>query len=439
MSRKNGTHSIIDESNFINLHSKKEDDVDNKKTACSLLLKGGRVIDPANKYDSIADVAVNADRITHIARDIVPSSKTVVVDVQGCVVTPGLIDIHTHLFASANIPDAWAGDNSVYPDGFSFRTGTTTMVDAGSAGAKNFGQFRASVIDRAKTRVYSFINIASHGMVNDAMEQESSAFDPSRTSAMAKEHSDIIVGIKSAHYWKPDWLSVDSALEAGEKAGLPIMVDFGYFRKERPYWDLVGEKLRPGDFSTHCFRGPVPVVDEAGKVYDYLFEARKRGVLFDLGHGAGSFLFRNAIPAIAQGFPPDTISTDLHVLSMNRHLMDMPTTISKLLAVGMDLNEAIERSTSIPAKLIGHPELGTLGIGAPADIAVWNLAEGSFGFTDSCNGKLEGKVRMTCELTTLNGEIVWDWNGRSGVDYKSLPPDAGIRENLEFLVRPGCC
>ena len=124
---------------------------------------------------------------------------------------------------------------------------------------------------------------------------------------------------------------------------------------------------------------------------------------------------------------------------MNRHMMDMPTTISKLLAAGMGLNEAIARSTSIPARLIGRPELGTLGIGAPADIAVWNLAEGSFGFTDSCNGKLDGKVRMICELTTLAGEIVWDWNGRSGVDYKSLPPDAGIRENLEFLVRPGCC
>lgn len=410
-----------------------------KETACSLVLKGGRVLDPANKTDAVMDIAIDGRRIVAIAPSIHASKNAKVIDVHGCLVTPGLVDIHTHLFASANVPDAWAGDNSIYPDCFSFRTGVTTMVDAGSAGVKNFGQFRATVIERAKTRVFSFINIAGHGMVSDAMEQESSVFDPSSTAAMAKEHSDIIVGIKSAHYWKPDWLSVDSALEAGEKSGLPIMVDFGYFRKERPYWDLVGEKLRPGDFSTHCFRGPVPVVDEAGKVYDYLFKARKRGVLFDLGHGAGSFLFRNAIPAIAQGFPPDTISTDLHVLSMNRHLMDMPTTISKLLAVGMELNEAIERSTSIPARLIGHPELGTLGIGAPADIAVWNLAEGSFGYTDSCNGRLDGKVRMVCELTTMGGEIVWDWNGRGGVDYKSLPSDAGIRENLEFLVRPGCC
>jgi dihydroorotase len=162
-------------------------------------------------------------------------------------------------------------------------------------------------------------------------------------------------------------------------------------------------------------------------------------VLFDLGHGAGSFLFRNAVPALAQGFSPDTISTDLHVLSMNMHLMDMPTTISKLMAAGMGLSEAIERSTSVPAKLIGHPELGTLAKGAPADIAVWTLMEGDFGFTDSVNGLLRGKQRLCCELTTLAGEIVWDWNGRAGVDYKNLPPDAGIRENLEFLVRPGCC
>jgi dihydroorotase len=294
-------------------------------------------------------------------------------------------------------------------------------------------------MDRAKTRVFSFVNIASHGMISDALEQEANVFDAERTAAIAKEHSDIVVGIKSAHYWKPDWLSVDSALQAGEKSSLPIMVDFGYFRKERPYWELVGEKLRPGDFSTHCFRGPVPVIDEAGYVYDYLFKARERGVLFDLGHGAGSFLFRNAVTALEQGFPPDTISTDLHVLSMNRHLMDMPTTISKLMAAGMGLADAIERSTSIPERLIGHPELGTVACGAFADLAVWNLQDGKFGFTDSCNGLLRGRQRLTCELTTLAGEIVWDWNGRAGVEYKNLPPDAGIRENLEFLVRPGCC
>lgn len=405
----------------------------------SLILKGGRILDPGRDIDIAGDIAIEGGRIAAVGPHLTPGPGTTVIDVSGCLVTAGLVDIHTHLFASAVIPDAWAGDNSIYPDGFSFRTGVTTMVDAGSAGPRNFAQFRSTVIDRAKTRVFSFVNIASHGMVSDAMEQEASVFDPEKTAAMAKEHSDIVVGIKSAHYWKPDWRSVDAALEAGEKSGLPIMVDFGYFRKERPYWDLVGEKLRPGDFSTHCFRGPVPVIDEAGYVYDYLFKARKRGVLFDLGHGAGSFLFRNAVPAIAQGFPPDTISTDLHVLSMNRHLMDMPTTISKLVAAGMGLAEAIERSTSIPAKLIGHPELGTLAPGSFADIAVWRVMEGDFGFTDSCNGRLSGKLRLACELTTLAGEIVWDWNGRAGVEYKTLPPDAGIRENLEFLVRPGCC
>jgi dihydroorotase len=405
----------------------------------SLLIRGGRVLDPASGIDKVADIGIQDGRVADIGPNLKASPGTAVIDAKHCLVTAGLVDIHTHLFASALVPDAWAGDNSIYPDGFSFRTGVTTMVDAGSAGAKNFAQFRSTVIDRAKTRVFSFVNIASHGMISDALEQESSVFDAKRTAAMAKEHSDIVVGIKSAHYWKPDWLSVDSALEAGEESSLPIMVDFGYFRKERPYWELVGEKLRPGDFSTHCFRGPVPVIDEAGYVYDYLFKARQRGVLFDLGHGAGSFLFRNAVPALAQGFSPDTISTDLHVLSMNMHLMDMPTTISKLMAAGMGLSEAIERSTSVPAKLIGHPELGTLAKGAPADIAVWTLMEGDFGFTDSVNGLLRGKQRLSCELTTLAGEIVWDWNGRAGADYKSLPPDAGIRENLEFLVRPGCC
>lgn len=414
-------------------------DVAKHSAKYSLLIKGGRVLDPANGTDRIADVGIADGKITEIGTNLKSGAGTTVIDAHGCLVTAGLVDIHTHLFASALVPDAWAGDNSLYPDGFSFRTGVTTMVDAGSAGARNFSQFRGTVIERAKTRVLSFLNIASHGMISDALEQEANVFDADHTAAIAREHADVVVGIKSAHYWKPDWLSVDSALKAGEKSSLPIMVDFGYFRKERPYWELVGEKLRPGDFSTHCFRGPVPVIDEAGYVYDYLFKARKRGVLFDLGHGAGSFLFRNAVPALKQGFPPDTISTDLHVLSMNRHLMDMPTTISKLLAAGMNLTEAIERSTSIPARLIGHPELGTLSKGSVADIAVWKLMEGDFGFTDSVNGLLRGKQRLACEFTTRAGEIVWDWNGRAGVDYTSLPANAGIRENLEFLVRPGCC
>lgn len=402
----------------------------------SIILKGGRVLDPSTDKDMVADIEIRNGVIAEIRPDIPAGRSARVLDVSGLVVTPGLVDIHTHLFASANVPEAWAGDYSVYPDGFSFRTGTTTMVDAGSAGRLNFSQFRSTVIERSRTKVFAFINIASHGMMNDALEQEATAFDPARTAEVAARNRDVVVGIKSAHYWKPDWLSVDSAIDAGDRSSLPVMVDFGYFRVERPYWRLVAEKLRRGDISTHCFRGPVPVADAAGALYDYLFDARKRGVRFDLGHGGGSLLFRNLVPAIKGGFPPDSISTDLHVQSMNLNMMDLPTTMSKMLAAGMSLRETVERSTHIPATLIGHPELGTLAKGAPADIAAWNLAEGDFGFTDSCGGLLKGRRRMVCELTLLDGEIMWDWNGRAGTDYLKLAPDSGIRKGLEFLVEP---
>jgi len=400
------------------------------------ILKGGHVMDPSSGLDGVADVAFKDGKIVAVGKDLAGQGARQTIDCAGLLVTPGLVDIHTHLFASAGVPEAWAGDFSVYPDGFSFRSGTTTVVDAGSAGRLAFGQFRSTVIERSKTRVLSFLNIAAHGMTSDALEQESSAFDPVKTAEVARSHADVVVGIKSAHYWKPDWLSVDSAMQAAERCSLPVMVDFGYFRKERPYWELVGERLRPGDFSTHCFRGPVPVLDGQGKVYDYLFKARDRGILFDLGHGMGSLLFRNVVGALEGGFPPDTISTDLHVLSMNLHMMDMPTTMSKMIAAGMGLQDAVARSTSIPARLIGHPELGTLRTGGPADIAVWNYPEGDFGFSDSANGLLKGRRRLFCEMTVMGGEIVYDWNSRSSVDYRTLPPDCGIRKGLEFLVMP---
>ncbi|MCL2768476.1 MAG: amidohydrolase family protein, partial [Synergistaceae bacterium] len=214
-----------------------------------------------------------------------------------------------------------------------------------------------------------------------------------------------------------------------------IMVDFGYFVKERPWWQLVSEKLRPGDIATHCFRGPVPVVDENGNVYPFLIEARARGVRFDLGHGGGSFLFRNAIPAFKQGFWPDSISSDLHVQSMNSAMMDMATTMSKCLALGMPLNEVIAHSTCIPARMIGHPELGTLNIGAEADVSVWNVRSGTFGYKDTVGGRCSGNERLECELTIRSGEVVWDLNARDASDWREIPIDAGIRPG-EYLIVP---
>ncbi|MGH9721146.1 MAG: amidohydrolase/deacetylase family metallohydrolase [Bryobacteraceae bacterium] len=399
-----------------------------------LLLKGGHVIDPRNSLDGVMDVAIAGDKVAAVAANIAPAEARRTLDLRGLYVTPGLIDLHVHVFSTTGIRDAWAGDNSIQPDAFSFRTGVTTMVDAGSSGWRNFETFRHGVIDRARTRVLALINIAGLGMITDIVEQAD--FEPGRVAELASKHKDVVVGVKSAHYQKPDWASVDGAVEAGKMAGIPIMVDFGYFLPERPYWQLVTEHLRPGDMSTHCFRGPVPWVDEQGRLYDYLRRARERGVKFDVGHGGGSFVFRNAVAAARQGFYPDTISTDLHTGSMNAGMIDMPTTMSKFLAMGMPLKEVIRASTWTAAQNIKRSELGHLSVGAEADVAVWNLAKGEFGFGDASNGKLMGKLRLICELTLRRGDVAWDWNARAGRDYREMGPAYGVRPGVDRVIPP---
>jgi dihydroorotase len=401
-----------------------------------LILKGGHVIDPRNNIDGVRDVAVANGRIAAVATNLTPTPGTQVIDARGMFVTPGLIDLHVHLFATTGVKGAWAGDNSVLPDGFSFRTGVTTMVDAGSSGWRNFETFRHTVIDRAQTRVLAMINIAGLGMMTNAAEQVAAEFQPAEVVALARKHKDVVVGVKTAHYELPDWNSVDRALEAGKAAGIPIMVDFGYFRPERPYWQLVTEKLGRDDISTHCYRASVAWMDENNRVHGYLHRARERGVKFDVGHGAGSLVFRNAVPAIKAGFYPDSISTDLHTLSMNIAMLDMPTTMSKFLVMGMPLKDVILRSTWNPAQMIRRPELGHLSVGAGADVAVLRVDTGEFHYIDSKSGRMRGTQRITCELTLRDGKVVWDWNGRAGTDYQRLPPDYGLREGIDVVVPP---
>ncbi|MDR1740752.1 MAG: amidohydrolase/deacetylase family metallohydrolase [Synergistaceae bacterium] len=403
----------------------------------SLVLRGGRIIDPATDTDMKTDLHIENGEIFPFSLSIHPT----VIDVSGLIITPGLVDIHSHLFATGGNPASWVGDLSVNPDCFSFRSGVTTMVDAGSSGWRNYDLFHATVIERAKTRVFAMLNVSAWGMVNLGAEQRlSDMIDTNEIESFFRWKPNNIVGIKTAHYEGHGWEPVERAVQLGDKAGLPVMVDFGYFVKERPYWQLVTEKLRKGDISTHCFRSTVPITDEEGKLYPYLTQARERGVFFDLGHGAGSFDFRRAAPAIEQEFYPDSISTDLHADSMNGAMMDMPNVISKLLALGMPLDEAILRSTYIPACMIGHSELGNFSVGAPADVAVWNIRHSAdekygkkFGFKDNYGGRVYGTERLECELTLKGGEVVWDRNARSVPE--SVPTDAGIREG-EVIVRP---
>ena len=399
-----------------------------------LLLKGGHLIDPKNGIDAVMDVAVRDGRVSAVAANIDPSSARRTLDAAGLYVTPGLVDIHTHLYTTPNVKDAWAGDNSIQPDAFSFRTGVTTMVDAGSAGWRNFEHFRFSVIDRAKTRVFALINIAGFGMMTDFAEQGD--FDPAEVARLAAKHKDVVVGVKSAHYQKPDWTSVDQAVAAGKSAGIPVMVDFGYFLAERPYWQLVTQHLRPGDITTHVFRSAVPWVDAKGNLYDYLKQARARGVRFDLGHGGGSFTFRNAVPAIKQGFYPDSISSDLHNGSMNAGMMDLPTTMSKMLALGMPMKDVVRASTWTPAQIIHREEVGHLTVGAAADITVLRLNKGRFRYVDSHGGTFDGAERLTAEMTIRDGRIAWDWNGIGGADYRKMAPDYGLRPGGADVIVP---
>ena len=392
-----------------------------------LLLKGGHVIDPANGIDSLMDIGISETKIARVAADLPAGEASQVIDVSGYTVTPGIIDIHTHVYTFSPSSDAYVG--TIDADAHLLASGVTTTVDAGTTGWQHFPDFRARNINRAKVRILAFLNIASAGMVDQATEQDVSEFHPEIVAAMVNTYPDVLVGVKAAHYWTqkpwddqhPPWASVDQAVKAGELCGKPVMVDFWPRPPERPYPDLILEKLRPGDIHTHVFARQFPIVDQAGHVYDYLWRARERGVIFDLGHGAGSFWFRNAAPALQNGFPPDSISTDLHMGNINGPVVSIANVMSKCLIMGMPLDEIIRRSTVTPAQEIGHPELGTLSIGAEADVAIFQVLEGVFGYADCGRAKMTGDKKLECVMTLRAGQIVYDPTGVSMPEWPDAP------------------
>jgi dihydroorotase len=389
-----------------------------------LLLKGGHVIDPRNNISGLRDLAISKGRIAAVAESIDAARAKKVVDVSSLYVVPGLIDIHVHVFAGEG--SAYTGENSVFPDDHSFRNGVTTVVDAGSTGWRGFPDFKRRTIDRSKTRVLSLLNIVGKGMGGD-VEQVTSDMDPKATAEAAMKNKQHVVGIKTAHYRAPDWTAVDRAVEAGKIANMPIMVDFGDFSAERPFQELVLKRLRPGDIYTHTYLARVPMLDDKGKLEPYLFEARKRGVIFDVGHGGGSFVFRQAVPAIKQGFVPDSISTDLHITSMNAGMKGMLNVMSKFLNMGMSLDDVVLRSTWNPAKEIRREEFGHLSAGAPADVTVLRVAEGQFGFVDVYGARMRGSKLLVGESTIRDGRVVWDLNGITREDWATLPQHYGAQ------------
>jgi dihydroorotase len=386
------------------------------------ILKGGHLIDPKNNIDRVMDVAIQDGKIAAIAQNIDPKLGKQVIDLTGKYVTPGLIDIHGHVFAGTD-PDGQLenGFASLPADGFTFRVGVTTIVDAGDSGAETFELFKKNVIDKVQTRVLAFLNISKGGMYGSEFsneQQNNSFFDSELAANVAKHYSDHIVGIKVAHYHKSDWVAVDRAVQAGKLAGKPIMVDFGGTIPRLSLEELFLKKMRPGDIFTHTY-GEIPktketIVDmETKKLYPFVLEARKRGIIFDVGHGGGSFTFSQAIPATKQGFYPETISTDLHTGSMNSAMKDQLNVMSKFMSMDMTLANVVKASTWSAAKAIRHEELGHLSVGAIADVTVLNLREGKFGFYDVARYKNEGKNLLECEMTIKDGKVVYDLNARS--------------------------
>ena len=388
-----------------------------------LLLKGGHVIDARNNVSAVRDVAIANGRIAAVAANVAPADALKVVNAAGYYVTPGLVDIHVHVFAGTGERGSYAGDNSVYPDGFTLRSGVTTVVDAGSSGWKSFEDFKQRIIDRSRTRVLAMLNIVGAGMRGEKFEQNLADMEAKPTAEMAVKHKGVVVGIKTAHYAGPEWAPVERAVEAGTIANVPVMVDFGANRPERPMAELVTKKLRPGDIYTHMYSGLRNELSESGHVNPGMVEGRKRGVIFDVGHGGGSFAWRIAVPIMKDGFIPDSISTDLHIGSMNAGMKDMLNVMDKFLAMGMTLDEVVRRSTWHPAREFHLEQLGNLSVGSPADVAVLGLEKGNFGFVDMYGARLKGTQKLTCELTLRDGKVVYDLNGMTRPDWNTLPKD----------------
>ena len=386
-----------------------------------LLLKGGHVIDAKNKISAVRDVAVQGGRIAEVSASINPAKAKKVIDVSGLYVTPGLIDIHAHTYAGTGERRSYAGDLSIYPDGYTFRVGVTTIADAGCAGWRNFEDFKDRVIDRSKTRIYAFLNIVGNGMRGGRYESDLTDMEVKPAAEMALKHKGLIIGIKTAHFTGPEWTPVDNAIAAGNIANIPVMVDFGSNKPERPLSELLTKKLRPGDIYTHVYSGLRGEQTESGHANPALFEGRKRGVFFDVGHGGGSFLWRVAVPLIKDGFLPDSISTDIHNGSNNNGMKDMLNVMDKFLAMGMSVDDVIAKSTWNPAREIRQEQLGNLTVGSPADVAVLRLENGNFGFVDMYGALLKGSKKLTCEMTFRDGKLVYELNGLSRTEWNKLP------------------
>ncbi|MBK5278337.1 MAG: amidohydrolase/deacetylase family metallohydrolase [Bacteroidia bacterium] len=382
-----------------------------------ILIKDGNVFDPKNKINSRLDVAIADGKIIKVAANISTDKAKKVIDAAGMSVCPGLIDIHTHVFVG-NKPDTFAdGVLSLSPDDFTFKSGVTTVVDAGTSGWRNFPTFKEQVIDRSKTRILAFLNIAGTGLSGKATQEDINDMDVDKASEAIQKYPEIIVGIKIGHYEGGEWTPFDRALASANKSNVPLLVEC-----HLPQYSLEDQlnRMRPGDIITHSFEKiseRASVIGNDGKVRPFVKEAQQKGILFDVGHGGAGFWFSEAIPAFQQGLLPNSFGTDLHRFSMNAGMKDVLNLMSKYLAMGMSKEDIIMRATWYAAKSIKREDLGNLSEGAPADIAILSLRDGNFGFIDAGGNKIGGRQKFEAELTIRAGKIVWDLNGISAQLY----------------------
>jgi len=382
------------------------------------LIKGAYLIDAKNDIRDIMDVAVSDGKIMAVSKNLSEDSAKKVISASGMILSPGLIDPHTHVFVGSKTGAFADGFNSVSPDDFTFRSGITTVVDAGTSGWRNFTTFKNNVIDPSRTRVLAFLNIAGTGMSGNPTQENILDMDPEKAYETLQQFPDILVGIKIGHYTGPEWLPFENALEASGRAGKPLLVEC-----HLPQYSLADqlEKMRPGDIITHSFEEideRLPIIDPEGRLHPFVKAAYDRGVNFDVGHGGAGFWFSQAIPAYQQGLVPNSFGTDLHRFSMNSGMKNMLNVMSKFINIGMSLEDVIERASWQTAKAIHREDLGHLSVGAVADLTLLRLNEGNFGFIDAGKNKIEGNNKLETELTMKDGKVVYDLNGLAANKYQ---------------------
>ncbi len=373
-----------------------------------VLIKGGRVVDPSQGLDAVRDVAIRGEKIESIAADIPANRSRIVINARGKIVTPGLIDIHTHVF-----PDV--GPYGIEADPHCLRRGVTSVIDAGTSGPLMFEAFRRCHIERSQTRIRALLNVVAIGMVAGSTPNMGELEDlrycvPELAVKMAKLHPGLIVGLKirfSKQYTgRNDYEGMKRARQAADRAGLPLMMHIGGSYSPLP--KLI-RLMRKGDVVTHAYNShPNGILDSKGKLLPEVLQARRRGVLFDVGHGAGSFSFRVMEKCLKQEFPPDTISSDLYSANVNGPVYDLVTTLSKFFSLGLSLREVVERATSMAARVFDFgARVGTLSPGAAADVSVLNLREGRFVFTDSYGKKRTGRLKLEPIVTLRGGRLYY--------------------------------